>query len=247
MLRRSAVRHPSVPKREVQLVRSTRRATNSPARGSGPVPEEPRRLVDRAGSAWTRRERSRLRRTRRRERSPNFERGIGSTDATSWAAAGWSKVPVRSPWDLARSRTRSRRFQERSGRVRGSRRAPRLVTVSLRGRPPLRTSAPRRAPPMRWAGIPAPLRSRRRRVRRFSIGVLTPSWAGRTPDEIPSRTGPCRSRACGPGPATRSPTRPLRVPPLGSLQFEGAGQQGSEPASTAWATRTSSSTFPRKN
>ena len=81
-------------------------------------------------------------------------------------AAGWSKVPVRSPWDLARSRTRSRRFRERSGRVRWSRRARRLVTASLRGRPPPRASAPRPAPPMRSAGTPAALRSRRRRVRR---------------------------------------------------------------------------------
>ena len=132
-----------------------------------------------------------------------------------WAAAGWSKVPVRSPWDLARSRTRSRRFRDRSGRVRWSRRARRLVTASLRGRPPPRTSAPRRAPRMRSAWTPAALRSRRR-VRRSSIGVLTSSSARRTPDETPSRTGPCRSLACGPGPATRSPTRPLRVRPLGS-------------------------------
>ena len=48
----------------------------------------------------------------------------------------------------------------------------------------------------------------------------------RTPDGTPSRTGPRRSPACGPGPATRSPTRPLRVPPLGSLPFEGAGRRG---------------------
>ena len=106
------------------------------------------------------------------------------------APAGWSKVLARSPWDLARSRTRSRWFRGRSGRVRWSRRARLLVTASLRGRPPPRTSAPRRTPPIRSTGTHQPSDPC---AAAFddpkSIGVLTPSWARRTPDETPSRTG----------------------------------------------------------
>ena len=147
-------------------------------------------------------------------------------------AAGWSKVPVRFPWDLARSRTGSRRFRERSGRVRWSRRARRLVTASLRGRPPPVPATPACAPAVGRDSCSPPIQAPPHSTMPF--GVLTASWARRTPDETPSRTGPCRSLACG-------PVRRLDLPPdhfvfrhSVPLQFEGAGQrEGSGPAGTA--------------
>ena len=123
------------------------------------------------------------------QRCPESVGGLTQGPVADRPPGGWSTAPARCPWGLARSRTRNRRFRGRSGRVREYRRARRLVSASLRGRPHERTHVPRPAPPVRPAGTPEALRSPRLRVRRSSTGVPAPSQARRTPGGTPSRKG----------------------------------------------------------